>query len=167
MNGIKMEGIKQDPGASPGNFMDDDLYEDTGELAIPSSNEFNEYWLARVPDWLLASLDGIGDDEEIEIGKIAIKRGGYKNVGGRVEQVEDTMKIVLNPQGPVKNVPREYNVTAIETARDLMPDTYVFTEKDLPGFNKPAYGRSRLDQGGQGYRVSKPRTKYKKAIPSA
>ena len=54
----------------PAKFEDDDDYEDTGELAIPSNAP--ALWLARVPDYLWETLSGMNDDEEIKIGKIRI-----------------------------------------------------------------------------------------------
>jgi transcription initiation factor TFIIF subunit beta len=168
MFGPKMEnGLKPDPDAHTPGFMDDDLYEDTGELNIPPDNSFPEFWLTRVPDWLVQSLDGLGDDDEIEIGKMAFRRTLTQEPGKRPEPQEH-MKIILDPQGPVKNVPREYNVTAVVNADELNPDTYIFTEKDLPGYKPNAFGRMRTDIGG-GYnanRVHKPRPKFRKAIPS-
>ncbi|KAF2801545.1 uncharacterized protein BDZ99DRAFT_528280 [Mytilinidion resinicola] len=164
MNGVKMEGLKQDPDSG---FMDDDFYEDTGELSIPPPHSLQEFWLTRVPDWLLKAWEHAGVDDEIEIGKIAIKRNTMGN---------EQMKMLLNPgalnlgvapkdvKDELKDIPREYNVAPISNADDV--NTYIFTEKDLPGYKPAAFGRSRTDMGGQGqYRVQKPRSKFRKAIP--
>ena len=52
------------------NLEDDDDYEDTGELNIPSG--IQSLWLTRVPDYLWASLSGLNDDDEIQIGTIRL-----------------------------------------------------------------------------------------------
>jgi transcription initiation factor TFIIF subunit beta len=82
MNGVKMEiepQIKQDPESfTPGGFMDDDLYEDTGELNMPPRHTA-DIWLTRVPKWLWESLATAGDDEEIEVGKIAMWDDAHGN----------------------------------------------------------------------------------------
>ncbi|OCL01832.1 hypothetical protein AOQ84DRAFT_443790 [Glonium stellatum] len=170
MNGIKMEvepQIKQDPESfTPGGFMDDDLYEDTGELNMPPKHTA-DIWLTRVPKWLWESLATAGDDEEIEVGKIAMWDDPHGNSG------KQEMKLILNQEWQsVQNLPREYSIKAT----NLKPDnTFVFTEKDLPGYKPNAYGRSRADHGavttGQdprsgSYRVQKQKGRVKKAIPS-
>lgn len=82
MNGVKMEDdmhIKSDPETSPPTgFMDDDDYEDTGELSLPT--EPPQLWLTRIPKWLWESLANAGDEDEIEIGKIRVYEGPTQDV---------------------------------------------------------------------------------------
>ena len=83
------------------------------------------------------------------------------------------MKLTLNQDRQnVRHLPREYNIQAT----NLQPDnTFVFTEKDLPGYKPNAYGRSRADHGAMtavqdprsgSYRVQKQKGRIRKAIPS-
>ena len=72
MNGIKPE-VKEEPGVG---FMDDDFYEDTGEMSINKDNPQQDVWLTRIPDWLYEAVskwediaDG-NDNDQIQIGEV-------------------------------------------------------------------------------------------------
>lgn len=155
--------IKQDPESfTPGGFMDDDLYEDTGELNMPPRHTA-DIWLTRVPKWLWESLATAGDDEEIEVGKIAMWDDAHGN--------SRDMRLILNQERQnVQHLPREYSIQATNSQPE---NTFVFTEKDLPGYKPNAYGRSRADHGAVtaqdprsgSYRVQKQRGRVRKAIP--
>ena len=166
MNGIKPEhGIKPDPDhKSPGGFMDDDdIYEDTGELNMPAKDQESDIWLTRVPKWLWEAMANAADDEEIEIGKIAVFQDEET---GRVSK-DRGMQIFFNDKWAEKaKVPRAYELTP---ARETDPNTYVFTEKDLPGYKPMIYGRGRVDlpQAPKDPNAKpQKRSKYRKAIPS-
>lgn len=61
--------IKPDPElGSPTSLVDDDTYEDTGELEIPKLPP--AAWLLRIPKILYEGWAGIDDDEEIKLGVI-------------------------------------------------------------------------------------------------
>lgn len=65
--------IKPDPAnAATPSVMEEDEYEDTGELMIPSSAEEAGAWLAKLPKWLWEAWADIGEDEEIELGKVRV-----------------------------------------------------------------------------------------------
>jgi hypothetical protein len=74
MNGLKVEDdvkIKTDPdSSSPAALLDDDEYEDTGELQFPK--EIPTGWLTRIPADLWKSLEKLNDDDEILIGEIKV-----------------------------------------------------------------------------------------------
>ncbi|KAI9831896.1 MAG: hypothetical protein M1819_004618 [Sarea resinae] len=132
--------IKPDPdsaGGSPATFEDDDIYEDAGDLDFTNSN--NPVWLMRIPKILWENWTNIDDDEEIQLGTV------------RLEGSHDNMKrlsLLLSPDVPQnRDVPKEYN---LRITNQNPVNTYVFTEKDLPGYASKV-GRSRLgpDQGSK------------------
>lgn len=65
--------IKPDPdapGASPGIFTDDDIYEDAGDLEFNPDPAFQKLYLARVPRYVWEAWSSLDDDAEIRIGTI-------------------------------------------------------------------------------------------------
>lgn len=65
--------IKPDPdapGASPGVFTDDDIYEDAGDLEFNPDPAFQKLYLARVPRYVWEAWSTLDDDAEIRIGTI-------------------------------------------------------------------------------------------------
>ncbi|KAF2136393.1 uncharacterized protein K452DRAFT_322443 [Aplosporella prunicola CBS 121167] len=134
---VKMElddtpAIKAEPGlGSPGGYVDvdDDVFEDTGELSIPADFGAQNVWLSRVPIWLWEALVSAEDDEELEIGKLMRwEEGG-----------EQKSKLILRHDLPrFMDVPKEYQVNAVN---DNPINTFIFSEKDLEGYNPNAYKR--------------------------
>ncbi|KAF2139971.1 uncharacterized protein K452DRAFT_274586 [Aplosporella prunicola CBS 121167] len=168
MSGVKMEldnnpPVKADPDAmgSPGIYVDDDVYEDTGELTIPGDFGSQNVWLSRVPKWLWDVLANAEDDEELEIGKLMKwEEGG-----------EQKSKLVLRQDLPrFSEVPKEYQVN---TVNNNPINTFVFSEKDLEGYNPNAYKRpgqqQRFGSGPSGDRIRDGRVdkfrRGKKPIP--
>lgn len=65
--------IKPDPdapGASPGAFSDEDIYEDAGDLEFNSDPAFETLYLAKVPRYIWENWSKLDDDAEIQIGTI-------------------------------------------------------------------------------------------------
>lgn len=65
--------IKPDPdapGASPGVFEEDDIYEDAGDLEFNTDTKFQKLYLARIPKHVWDAWDKLDDDAEIQIGTI-------------------------------------------------------------------------------------------------
>ncbi len=54
-------------------FMDEDDFEDTGELTIPP--DVNGMWLMRIPRILWETWATADDDEELQIGNIRVWQG--------------------------------------------------------------------------------------------
>ena len=168
MNGVKQElGLKSDPDTkSPGGFIDDDdIYEDTGELNMPPKGVDNELWLTRIPKWLWEALESTGEGDDVEVGRIAVVTDPKTGKPSK----DHPMRIFFNDNWyHTTKVPRAYDLTPAPQA-DQPANTYVFTEKDLPGYKPMLYGRGRIDvpQAVQDpkARVQK-RGKYRKAIPS-
>ena len=73
---VKMEDapdIKPEPAtAVPTNVMDEDPYEDTGELRMDKTMQEAGAWLAKVPKWLWEAWEEMDDDEEIELGQVRV-----------------------------------------------------------------------------------------------
>jgi len=59
--------IKPEPGTAPA-FLDEEGYEDTGELSFPQLPQ--SAWLVRLPKPLHSSWASIAEDEPIQIGTI-------------------------------------------------------------------------------------------------
>jgi transcription initiation factor TFIIF subunit beta len=69
---IKPE-IKADPdalGASPSAFDEDDIYEDAGDLEFNNDPQYQNLYLARVPNFVWDAWSKLDDDAEIQIGTI-------------------------------------------------------------------------------------------------
>ncbi|KAI5291998.1 hypothetical protein KEM52_006693 [Ascosphaera acerosa] len=103
----------------------DDIYEDAGDLDFSHASQ--DVWLARLPRSLWDSWSKLDMDEEIEIGTIRVEGPpeDIKRVSLRVNDVA---------RGP--NVPRDYNFRrqmVASTRSYVVPNTFIFSEKDLPG----------------------------------
>jgi transcription initiation factor TFIIF subunit beta len=69
--------IKPDPdGRFPGAPLDEDIYEDTGDLDFSTSNE--SIYLTRIPKYLWQAWSEAEDEQEIQIGTVRVE-GGLEN----------------------------------------------------------------------------------------
>jgi transcription initiation factor TFIIF subunit beta len=190
--GVKLEpGIKPEPGMemdtddvkpSPGGFVDDELYEDAGDLEFydatqpldPQGNAF----LAHLPKYLYDQWAELGDDEELVVGKVRTWQDVDKKTGQQIQK----FAILADPSHPAhQNVPKEYT---LEMRDPNLLNTFMFTEQDLPGFknkypggpnnNIPAHLRPKppppkaengQPQGGGHGRNRRREPHYRKAIP--
>ena len=159
-----MANIKTDPDAS-NMYMDDEFYEDTGELAMPALS--NDVWLTRIPDWLYSAVsqwDNLAegnDNDQIQLGEVL----AFATTSG-IDKSKP-MRLFLNDRWRAKaNLPTAFQLDPTQTSDQVLGNTYVFTEKDLPGYRPTGYG-----QGNRGGAVQDPksrvqkRSRYKKAIP--
>lgn len=147
-------------------YMDDDFYEDTGSMAMPDKGMPNDVRLARIPDWLYGALSNWddlaegNDDDQIQVGEVL----AFATTGG----IDNTkpMRIFFNDRWQAKTkLPTAFELTPMPTSNTMLGNTYVFSEKDLPGYKPNGYG-----QGGRGGAVQDPKARvqkrrYKKAIP--
>ncbi|KAH7408428.1 transcription initiation factor IIF [Phaeosphaeria sp. MPI-PUGE-AT-0046c] len=152
-------------------YMDDDFFEETGELTLPEDQP-QDVWLARIPDWLydaVSKWDDISegnDNDTIQIGDVF----AFNTTSG-IDKSKP-MRIFLNDRWRAKaNLPTAFQIEPTQTSEQVLGNTYVFTEKDLPGYKSSAHGQgNRGPHGGFGAvqdskaRVQK-RSRYKKAIP--
>lgn len=66
--------VKHEPdtlGASPGSQLDDDIYEDAGDLDFAGSDQ--NVFLTRLPKFLWESWSKLDDDQEIQIGRVRVE----------------------------------------------------------------------------------------------
>ncbi|KAF2797615.1 hypothetical protein K505DRAFT_269151 [Melanomma pulvis-pyrius CBS 109.77] len=179
MNGLKADpDIKMDPDAgtpSGSGYMDDDFFEDTGEMSMPSKGVDKDIWLTRVPKWLYEKIskwedfaEG-NDDDEIEIGEILY----FPNPAKKTVDREKEMRVFLNDRWRDKTkLPQAFYLQPMTDKKDkeVLASTYVFSEKDLPGYKPTGWGYGQGNRGNFGgvqdpkARIQK-RTKFKKAIP--
>ncbi|KZF23855.1 hypothetical protein L228DRAFT_246706 [Xylona heveae TC161] len=116
--------IKPDPDSaeqSPVAFEDEDIYEDAGDLDF--SHAGNPVWLMRIPKILWENWSNIGDDEEIQIGTVRLE--------GTQQHVNRLSLLLSSELEQNRDVPKEYN---LRITNESPANTYVFTEKDLPGY---------------------------------
>ncbi|KAJ5766196.1 uncharacterized protein N7511_003812 [Penicillium nucicola] len=121
--------IKPDPDSKDrvlADIDDEDLYEDAGDLDFSQAGQ--NVWLSRLPRQLWEHWAHLDDDEEIEIGTM------------RVEGTPDDIKRVslrLHERPDNQDIPKDYTLQRqtlnAATASHLTHNTYVFTEKDVPG----------------------------------
>ncbi|KAF2186839.1 hypothetical protein K469DRAFT_570584 [Zopfia rhizophila CBS 207.26] len=180
MNGIKMDSdVKLDPDAvtpSGSGYMDDDFYEDTGELTLPSNGIDKDIWLTRIPKWLYESIakwDNLADnadpDEQVIIGEVLAFPKPPNEQGERKGIAKDKpMRVFLSEQWHQKaQLPRAFELQM--TPSGQLENTYIFTEKDLPGYKPNSYGK--MGSAPNSFAVQDPkarvqkRSKYRKAIP--
>ncbi|KAF2468124.1 uncharacterized protein BDR25DRAFT_265732 [Lindgomyces ingoldianus] len=179
MNGIKADpDIKMDPDAgtpSGSGYMDDDFYEDTGELQLPSRGVDKDVWLTRIPKWLFEKVskwddlaDNGNDDEQVVIGEIMLLPDPQRP--GAASKTAP-MRVFLSDKWQEKaKVPRAFELTGTNASADQMGNTYIFTEKDLPGYRPNGYGQGKMS-ASVGFGIQDPkariqkRGKYRKAIP--
>ncbi|KAF2035718.1 hypothetical protein EK21DRAFT_53130 [Setomelanomma holmii] len=169
-----MNGIKPDPDVKTEDlYMDDDFYEDTGELALPSQEALisDNVWLSRIPDYLYSAISNWddlaegNDDDQIQIGEVI----GFATTSG-IDKSKP-MRVFFNDRWQAKaKLPTAFQLDPTATSDQVLGNTYVFTEKDLPGYRPTGYGHGNRGGGGYGAvqdpkaRVQK-RSRYKKAIP--
>ncbi|GAM90913.1 hypothetical protein ANO11243_089590 [Dothideomycetidae sp. 11243] len=113
--------IKPDPdNAATPSVMEEDEYEDTGELQIRGSAADDQAWLAKIPKWLWEAWIDIADDEEVELGKVRVYHKKRDNG-------QEKIKIVLNDIPSHSTVPKKYDVNMNKSQYN---NTVVFSEKD-------------------------------------
>ncbi|KAL2352334.1 transcription initiation factor IIF, beta subunit family protein [Cryomyces antarcticus] len=158
LNGVKMEDaplIKPDPEiSSPTTVMDEDQYEDTGELQLFDPNDVTSgVWLTKIPKYLWEAWSTMEDDEQIQIGKL--------RVWGSTEPGKEKMKIILEPNLPGHaKVPKEYDLKINNLSYN---NACVFSEKNQTGYKAGMMNRPRPDVRPNQYRVNKRR--YGSSIP--
>ncbi|KAI9848631.1 MAG: hypothetical protein M1838_000470 [Thelocarpon superellum] len=173
--------IKPDPDsvdASPLPLSEDDIYEDAGDLDF--SHFDKAVYLMRVPKYLWENWSKLGDDEQIKVGQVRVERLGHDANGQEINK----FTMLLAPSAETKRgLPREYDMKL--TNADST-NTYIFTEKDLPGYrsrgqgslknstyggvskgptNQSAAGKDRPPGAGRWERAPRGQPRYKRAIP--
>ncbi|KAK4697621.1 transcription initiation factor TFIIF subunit beta, partial [Lecanoromycetidae sp. Uapishka_2] len=123
--------IKPDPesvGDSPA-AQDDDVYEDAGDLDFSGAEP--ALYLTRIPKFLWEQWSKLDDNQEIQIGTVRVE--------GNLSDVK-RMSLLLTPNLPQNQpVPKEYNM---QITNPNTINTFIFTEKDLPGYRKYTHDRA-------------------------
>ncbi|KAI1081753.1 transcription initiation factor IIF, beta subunit-domain-containing protein [Whalleya microplaca] len=136
---IKPEpGIKAEPddgvGASPSVMSEDDIYEDAGDLDFydPSDISADAVYLTHVPKYLYDAWANLDDDAEIRIGTVR------QWTEGEGDKAKTHIAMLLDHRlAQHQPIPKEYNLDV----KDMkLPNTFLFTEQDLPGYKNKAQG---------------------------
>ncbi|KAF2679383.1 transcription initiation factor IIF [Lentithecium fluviatile CBS 122367] len=181
MNGIKADpDVKMEHDAvtpSGSGYMDDDFYEDTGELQLPLKGAERDIWLTRIPDWLyekISNWDELAegnDDDQVVLGEVLAFPDSMEKDG---ISKKHPMRLFFDERWRHKSqLPTAFELEPQSTKGEMLKNTYIFTEKDLPGYKHNGVGQNRYGAPGGygGYGIQDPkariqkRTKYKKAIP--
>lgn len=139
---VKSEaGIKPDPEdakPSPAALSDDDIYEDAGDLEFYTDQSAPDNWagsvyLTHVPKYLYDAWEHLDDDAEIRIG--TVRQWNEITPNG---QAKPRIAVLLDHRRPEhQNIPKEYNLDV----KDMqLINTFLFTEKDLPGYKNKSQG---------------------------
>ncbi|KAL9121820.1 MAG: hypothetical protein Q9187_001627 [Circinaria calcarea] len=126
--------IKLDPDSSTalpkGSSWEEDVYEDAGDLDFGESA--NGVYLIRIPRFLWKAWSQMDDDQEVQLGTVRVE--------GHLGDVK-RMSLLLSPEVPINEaIPKEYN---LQITNRSPTNTYVFSEKDLPGYSNRTKGNPR------------------------
>jgi transcription initiation factor TFIIF subunit beta len=110
------------PPASQDAPEDDDNYEDS--LDLDTSNVGSSVWLVRLPKFLMEKWKDIDSISGKDLGMVRTV-----SQPGKPEKI----KLILNDSPDTQDVPHEYDIKLV---KQVVDNTYVFTEQDLPKFNK-------------------------------
>ncbi|PVH98132.1 transcription initiation factor IIF [Periconia macrospinosa] len=176
-----MNGIKPDPDIkseyeahtpSGSGYMDDDFYEDTGELQMLSKGADRDLWLTRVPDWLWAKISewddiAAGDpNDQIQLGEVIAFPDPLEKDG--ISKTKP-MRVFMGDQWKQKTqLPGAFELEPQSTNNVVLKNTYIFSEKNLPGYKPNAKGGAGNSFGAvqdPKNRVFKRTGKYRKAVP--
>ncbi|KAF1989618.1 hypothetical protein K402DRAFT_349592 [Aulographum hederae CBS 113979] len=154
--------VKSEPAIkSPDNMEDFEEYEDQNELAFPSKDSLQPgegdvpgFYMLKASHHLWDAFYNIGDDDKVQIGEVRV----YESQDGAPPR----MTINLNDHPNFQNLDTEYDMQLTQAP---LQSTYVFSEKDLPGYKPNPFGRNQGLRPGDGYRVQKGRSRVKRSIP--
>ncbi|KAI9048098.1 hypothetical protein LZ554_007894 [Drepanopeziza brunnea f. sp. 'monogermtubi'] len=117
--------IKPDPEneGSPAGLSEEDIYEEAGDLEFNPDPAFQKLYLARVPKYLWEAWSKLDDDAEIQIG--TIRQSATPQGTTRLSM------LLTSDLAAHQAIPKEFD---LDVTAETVNNTYVFTEKDLPGF---------------------------------
>ncbi|CZT00396.1 related to transcription initiation factor TFIIF subunit [Rhynchosporium agropyri] len=140
--------VKPDPenAASPSGLSEEDIYEDAGDLEFNPSPDFQKLYLARVPKYIWEAWSHLDDDAEIPLGTIRQS----VDPDGKMR-----LQMLLTPAlAEHQNIPKEYD---LDITDETVKNTYVFTEKDLPGFKSRSRAKFDLASANMPSRLTRPK----------
>ncbi|KAK6540936.1 hypothetical protein TWF694_008319 [Orbilia ellipsospora] len=117
---------------------DDEQYEDAGDLDMTKGNIIA--WLVKMPDFVLENWHKIDEDEEIHLANVRV----YHNApappassGANSGEQQEKLKLYLTKNKYNEGIPQKFDM--VVTDRNVK-NTFLFTEKDMPGFENKAKG---------------------------
>ncbi|ANB11065.1 transcription factor IIF subunit TFG2 [Sugiyamaella lignohabitans] len=114
----------QDVPTRDGAEEEEEIFEDS--LDLDTSGASSKVWLVRLPKFLMERWKDVDKISDSELGKVRI-RNQQGNEPWKV-------KLVLNDTPETADIPHEYDISLV---KQVVDNTFVFTEKDLPKFSKP------------------------------
>ncbi|KAF3089776.1 hypothetical protein TWF569_011917 [Orbilia oligospora] len=137
---IKTENVSMEdaPPASIGSPMseDDEQFEDAGDLDMTKGGVIA--WLVKMPDFVLENWHKIDDDEEIHLADIRVYNTPAAFPGAKKQEPpQERLKLFLTDNKYNEGIPKKFDMAV--TDRNVR-NTFVFTEKDMPGFENRARG---------------------------
>jgi len=157
--------IKPDPAVGSPKLIDEEQFEDTGELKMSKGVDEAGAWLAKVPKWLWEAWSQMAEDGPVQLGEVRV----YNKKDNEPVDAPQRIKIVLNDMPAHAEVPKKYDVNMTKTEYN---NTVVFSEQDQPGYKAGQWNRDRRlprdrdrdrDFTKDPYRVSK--KPYRSSIP--
>ncbi|EPS38587.1 hypothetical protein H072_7687 [Dactylellina haptotyla CBS 200.50] len=139
---IKTENVSMEdapPASAPSPMSEDDeQYEDAGDLDMTKGNIIA--WLVKMPDFVLENWHKIDEDEEIHLANVRV----YHNTPAPPSRAPDSagepqekLKLYLTNNKYNEGIPKKFDM--VVTDRNVK-NTFLFTEKDMPGFENKARG---------------------------
>ncbi|KAK4983663.1 hypothetical protein LTR66_006504 [Elasticomyces elasticus] len=156
-----VSSIKQDPEnyTSP-MALDEDIYEDTGELAM-GLKEGSKAWLAKVPASLWMAWSQLDEDQPIHLGVMRV----YNHQPGEDES-NQKIKLMLRPDLHChSDIPKQYHAKINSLSYN---NTCVFSEKDQPGYKNRKTAeqkRENIPYSRSNYSGVDKQKRYKTSIP--
>lgn len=145
--------IKPDPeaaGASPAP-LDDDIYEDAGDLEFFTNPAYSRLYLARVPNFVWDAWSSFDEDAEIQIGTMRVQtvkdpagepkacNAFSKSTSHTDRNLQVKLSMLLNSNvAQHQMLPKEYNLDITE---EHSQNTFIFTEQNLPGYKSKSDGK--------------------------
>lgn len=183
--------VKTEPeaeGSASPTPMDEDLYEDAGDLEMygkAPGNPFETIYLARVPRYMweawIKLTEKLGDDDEVQLGTLRTWNQPVEGIGkdGQPQQ-ETKLRMLLHANFPEhQGIPREYNLDILD---QNVVNHFIFSEEDLPGFKARSKARAEAARAGMPASLLRQRNEnqerrtydrrsryqpyYRKAVPS-
>lgn len=105
----------------PGEEEEEDNYEDS--LDLDTSRAGSSVWLVRLPKFLMERWKDIESFSDTDLGVVKTT-----SRPGKPEKI----KLALNAGLELQDIPYEYDINLV---KQVVDNTYVFTEQDLPKFN--------------------------------
>ncbi|KAF3919525.1 hypothetical protein ABW20_dc0101355 [Dactylellina cionopaga] len=136
---VTMEDAPQASAPSPMSE-DDEQYEDAGDLDMTKGNIIS--WLVKMPDFVLDNWHKIDEDEEIHLANVRVYHSapaaptqGPNNQNSAEPQ--EKLKLYLTNSKYNEGIPKKFDM--VVTDRNVR-NAFMFTEKDMPGFENKARG---------------------------